>query len=154
MGDVQILNAENPDEVFLTMPEGSIVCVNEPDARGNMLLPYLRTTGMIAAGSRITLEPVKTWDAAQPGDLIGVFATFYEAGDRSELGVGRVHNMREGVQRLQDVVIREGENFSFNDYCSAVQRQKRLRAGAHYQLREFKKDGLRRRHLPGFHDAL
>lgn len=118
VGDVQILNAENPDEVFMTMPEGSIVCVDEPDDKGNMRLPYLRTTGIIAAGSRITLEPVKTWDAAQPGDLIGVFATFYEAGDQSELGVGRVHNMREGVQRLQDVIIKEGENFSFNDYCA------------------------------------
>lgn len=118
MGDVTIRNAEDPSQAFMTIPEGSVVCVLEPDDKGNLLLPYLRTTGMIEGGARVSLEAVKTWDAAQPGDLIGAFATFFEPGDQSELGIGRVHNMREGVERLQDVVIKEGENFSFNDYCA------------------------------------
>ena len=118
VGEVRILDAADPGQTFMTMPEGSVVCVQKPDDKGNLLLPYLRTTGMIEGGARVTLQAVKTWDEAQPGDLIGAFATFFDPGDRSELGVGRVHNMREGVERLQDIIVKEGENFSFNDYCA------------------------------------
>ena len=118
LGDVAIYSTEDPTQVLTTIPEGSIVCVREPDETGAMLLPYMRTTGRIEGGARVALEPVLTWDEAQPGDLIGVFATFFDAADDSALGEGRKYNMLQGVERLQDVVIPEGETFSFNDYCA------------------------------------
>lgn len=52
------------------------------------------------------------------GDLIAVYSTYYDPVQKTQTQIGRFHNIMQGVERLQDVVIPAGEKFYFNDYCA------------------------------------
>jgi len=81
-------------------------------------LPYDRTTGRIQATASLELEPVRPWNEAQMGDLIAVFSTYYDPTQETQTQIGRLHNIMQGVERLNDVIVAAGEKFYFNDFCA------------------------------------
>ena len=101
-----------------TVPAGAVMAVSALDGAISVTLPYDRTTGRIHATGGLELEAVKPWDEAQMGDLIAVFSTYYEPEQTTDAQIGRLHNIMEGVTRLNDVVVPAGEKFYFNDFCA------------------------------------
>ena len=101
-----------------TVPAGAVMAVSALDGAMSVTLPYDRTTGRILATGGLELEAVKPWDEAQMGDLIAVFSTYYEPEQTTDAQIGRLHNIMEGVTRLNDVVVPAGEKFYFNDFCA------------------------------------
>ena len=101
-----------------TVPVGAVMAVSALDGAMSVTLPYDRTTGRIHATGGLELEAVKPWDEAQMGDLIAVFSTYYEPEQTTDAQIGRLHNIMEGVTRLNDVVVPAGEKFYFNDFCA------------------------------------
>ena len=101
-----------------TVPAGAVMAVSALDGAMSVTLPYDRTTGRIHATGGLELEAVKPWDEAQMGDLIAVFSTYYEPEQTTDAQIGRMHNIMEGVTRLNDVVVPAGEKFYFNDFCA------------------------------------
>ena len=97
---------------------GSILAVSALDEHMAVTLPYDRTTGRIQATSNLELESVNPWDEAQMGDLIAVLSTYYDPEQRTQAQIGRLHNILQGVERLNDVIIVAGEKFYFNDFCA------------------------------------
>ena len=63
------------------------------------------------------MQTVTAWDQAQNGDLIAVFSTYYDPGKTTQVQLGRLHNILQGVERLDGVIVAAGERFNFNDYC-------------------------------------
>ena len=114
--ETEIVDAET-GAPLRTVPAGAIMAVSALDGEMSVTLPYDRITGRIRATGRLDLRAVAAWDRAQEGDLIAVFSTYYDPLQSTQLQVGRLHNIREGVERLQDVTVAPGETFSFNDYC-------------------------------------
>ena len=84
----------------------------------SVTLPYDRTTGRIYATGDLELEPVAAWNEAQNGDLIAVFSTYYDPEQRTQEQIGRLHNIMQGVERLDGVIVAAGEKFYFNDFCA------------------------------------
>lgn len=115
--DVAIEDAET-GEPLRTVPAGAIMAVSALDGEMTVTLPYDRTTGRIRATGSLELEAVKAWDEAQMGDLIAVFSTYYDPEQATQTQIGRLHNIMEGVTRLNDVVVPAGEKFYFNDFCA------------------------------------
>lgn len=115
--DVEIVDHET-GKPLQTAPKGSIMAVGALNESFAVTLPYDRITGRIQATGSLEFETVKTWDEAQMGDLIAVFSTYYDPAQQSEEQIGRLHNIMQGVERLQDVIIPQGEKFYFNDYCA------------------------------------
>ena len=101
-----------------TVTKGSIMAVSALDEAMAVTLPYDRITGRIQATGNLELEPVKVWAEAEMGDLIAVFSTYYDPVQTTQEQVGRLHNIMQGVERLNNVIIPQGEKFSFNDYCA------------------------------------
>ena len=101
-----------------TVPAGAVMAVSALDGAMSVTLPYDRTTGRIHATGGLELEAVKPWDEAQMGDLIAVFSTYYDPEQTTDVQIGRLHNIMEGVTRLSDVVVPAGEKFYFNDFCA------------------------------------
>ena len=101
-----------------TVPAGVVMAVSALDGDMSVTLPYDRTTGRIHATGGLELEAVKPWDEAQMGDLIAVFSTYYDPEQTTDVQIGRLHNIMEGVTRLSDVVVPAGEKFYFNDFCA------------------------------------
>ena len=81
-------------------------------------LPYDRITGRIQTTGNLEFEPVVLWPEAENGDLIAVFSTYYDPAQTTQEQIGRLHNIMQGVQRLNDVIVPAGEKFYFNDYCA------------------------------------
>ena len=52
------------------------------------------------------------------GDLIAVFSTYYDKEQETLAEQNRLHNMVLGVQRLNDLIVPQGEKFYFNDFCA------------------------------------
>lgn len=115
--NVEILDAES-GEVLRVVPEGAIMVVSALDAEMAVTLPIDRTFGRIQATGSLEFETVKPWNEAQMGDLIAVFSTYYDPEQDTEAEIGRLHNMQQGVERLNDVVLPKGEKFYFNDFCA------------------------------------
>ena len=115
--ETEIYDAET-DELLRTVPAGAIMAVSALDAEMSVTLPYDRITGRIRATGRLDLRAVSAWDRAQEGDLIAVFSTYYDPQQETQLQIGRLHNIRQGVERVDGVIVAEGESFSFNDYCA------------------------------------
>ena len=105
-------------EVLRTVPRGAIMVVGALDESMAVSLPYDRITGRIQATGSLELETVKPWDEAQMGDLIAVFSTYYDPEMRTQEQKGRLHNIMQGVERLNDVIVVQGEKFYFNDFCA------------------------------------
>ena len=105
-------------ELLRTVDRGSVLAVSALDEHMAVTLPYDRTTGRIQATSNLELESVKPWDEAQMGDLIAVLSTYYDPEQRTQAKIGRLHNILQGVERLNDVIIVAGEKFYFNDFCA------------------------------------
>ena len=105
-------------ELLRTVPANTILSVSALDMDMAVTLPYDRTTGRIQATANLEMEVVVAWDEAQMGDLIGVFSTYYDPAQDTQEQIGRLHNIMQGVERLNDVIIPAGEKFYFNDYCA------------------------------------
>lgn len=84
----------------------------------SVTLPYDRITGRIRATGNLELEVVHAWDEARVGDLIAVFSTYYDPEQSNQTQIGRLHNIMQGVERLNNVIVPSGEKFYFNDYCA------------------------------------
>ena len=105
-------------ETLQVVPRGSIMAVSALDASMAVTLPYDRVSGRIQATGSLEMETVKPWDEAQMGDLIAVFSTYYDPGQETDEQIGRLHNIRQGVERLDNVIVASGEKFYFNDFCA------------------------------------
>ena len=115
--EVAIVGAET-DEALCTVSTGSVMAVSAFEEDMSVTLPYDRTTGRIYATGDLELEPVAAWNEAQNGDLIAVFSTYYDPEQRTQEQIGRLHNIMQGVERLDGVIVAAGEKFYFNDFCA------------------------------------
>lgn len=115
--ETEIYDSES-GESLRTVPAGCIMAVSALDADMAVTLPYDRITGRIRATGNLELETVMPWDEAEMGDLIAVFSTYYDPAQETETQIGRLHNIMEGVTRLNDVIVAAGEKFYFNDFCA------------------------------------
>ena len=115
--EVAITGAET-DEALCTVSTGSVMAVSAFEEDMSVTLPYDRTTGRIYATGDLELEPVAAWNEAQNGDLIAVFSTYYDPEQRTQEQIGRLHNIVQGVERLDGVIVAAGEKFYFNDFCA------------------------------------
>ena len=115
--DTVILDDETGGELC-TVTRGSIMAVSALDESMAVTLPYDRITGCILATGNLEFEPVVLWPEAENGDLIAVFSTYYDPAQTTQEQIGRLHNINQGVQRLNDVIVPAGEKFYFNDYCA------------------------------------
>ncbi|MDO5378391.1 MAG: VanW family protein [Clostridia bacterium] len=109
---------EGTGEALRTVPAGSIMAVSALEEDMSVSLPYDRTTGRIQATASLEFEPVRLWNEAQMGDLIAVFSTYYDPAQETQTQIGRLHNIMQGVERLNDVIVAAGEKFYFNDFCA------------------------------------
>lgn len=123
-----------------TIPEGAVVAVGNPDDNGDVLLPYKRTIGQLS-GASVRLDPVMPVEEAQPGDLIGVYSTFFNADMGRELIVGRLHNIEKGVNLLDGYKISAGSQFSFNDIAAPYTRSNGYALGPIINYTSDKKTG-------------
>ena len=117
LSDTEILD-DKTGERLQTVTNGSILAVSALDENMAVTLPYDRTTGKILATGNLEFEPVATWEEAENGDLVAVFSTYYDSAQETKTQIGRLHNIMQGVQRLNDVIVPVGEKFYFNDYCA------------------------------------
>ena len=117
LADTVIADSET-GEILRTVPKGSIMAVGALDEQMAVSLPYDRITGRIQATGSLELESVRPWDEAQMGDLIAVFSTYYDPEQETAAQIGRLHNIMQGVERLNDVIVVSGEKFYFNDFCA------------------------------------
>ena len=117
LDETEIYNAET-DELLRTVPAGAIMAVSALDSEMSVTLPYDRITGRIRATGRLDMRAVAAWDSARSGDLIAVFSTYYDTRQETQTQIGRLHNIMQGVQRLNGVVVAAGGKFYFNDYCA------------------------------------
>jgi len=115
--ETEILDNET-GELLRTVPAGSILAVSALDGDMAVTLPYDRITGRIQATGSLGFETVVPWHEAETGDLIAVFSTFYDKEQETLAEKNRLHNMTQGVQRLNDVIVPAGEKFYFNDFCA------------------------------------
>jgi len=114
--DVEIRDAQT-GELLQVVSAGSVIPVSALQDDMSVTLPYDRVTGRIAATGSLELEHCVSWDQAQPGDLLSVFATYYEPEQHTQTQIGRFHNIMQGVERVGGAVFPAGGRFSFNDYC-------------------------------------
>ena len=105
-------------EQLRTVTPGSIMVVSAMGEDMSVTLPYDRITGRIVSTANLDLEPVKLWPEAQTGDLLAAFSTYYDPAQDTQEQIGRLHNIMQGVERLNNVIIPQGEKFYFNDYCA------------------------------------
>lgn len=115
--DTVIYDAATGEELRTATP-GSIMVVSAFGEDMSVTLPYDRITGKVYATANLDLEPVKLWPEAQNGDLIAAFSTYYDPAQDTQEQIGRLHNIMQGVERLNNVIIPAGEKFYFNDYCA------------------------------------
>ena len=115
--EVEIFDSET-GALLRTVPEGAILVVDSLEEDMSVILPYDRITGRIVATGSLEFESVIPWEFAQMGDLVAVFSTYYAKEQNTYAETNRLHNMVQGVERLDNVIIPQGEKFFFNDYCA------------------------------------
>ena len=115
--DVEIRDAAT-GELLQTVGAGSVMPVSALNEDMSVTLPYDRVTGRITATGSLDMEHCVPWDEAQPGDLLSVFATYYDPEQKRQVQIGRFHNIMQGVERVDEVIFTAGGKFSFNEYCA------------------------------------
>lgn len=115
--ETEVFDSET-GELLRTVPEGTILVVSALNEDMSVTLPYDRITGRIVATGNLEFETVMPWMEAQMGDLIAVFSTYYDKEQSSLAEKNRLHNMELGVERLDNVIVPQGEKFYFNDFCA------------------------------------
>ena len=115
--NTEIVNSET-GESLRDVPKGVVMAVSAMQDDLSVTLPYDRITGRIRATGNLELEVVHAWDEARVGDLIAVFSTYYDPEQSNQTQIGRLHNIMQGVERLNNVIVPSGEKFYFNDYCA------------------------------------
>ena len=115
--EVEIFDSET-GELLRSVPAGSIMAVGALEEDMSVALPYDRITGRIQATGSLELETVVPYDQAQMGDLIAVYSTYYDPEQRTQTQIGRLHNIMQGVVRLNDLILPSDGTFHFNDYCA------------------------------------
>ncbi|MFQ9805970.1 MAG: VanW family protein [Christensenellales bacterium] len=113
----EIVNSET-GESLRDVPKGVVMAVSAMQDDLSVTLPYDRITGRIRATGNLELEVVHAWDEARVGDLVAVFSTYYDPEQSNQTQIGRLHNIMQGVERLNNVIVPSGEKFYFNDYCA------------------------------------
>lgn len=109
---------EASGELLRVVPRGTIMAVSALDENMSVTLPYDRITGRIQATGNLEFETAVQWDEAQEGDLIAVYSTYYEPTQETTAEKGRLHNIMQGIERLNGVIVGSGEKFYFNDFCA------------------------------------
>ena len=117
MEETEIFDSET-GELLRTAPEGTILVVSALNEDMSVTLPYDRITGRIVATGSLEFETVVPWDQAQMGDLVAVFWSYYDKEQETLAEKNRLHNMVLGVERLDNVIVPQGEKFYFNDFCA------------------------------------
>lgn len=101
------------------------------DYGGNTLLPGDRVALLSEDGSLmmmrgVTALPADSFDylpfiepgASEPGDLLYACTTYYNDETGGALAQGRQYNIELAVQRLNGMILRPGERFSYNAVCA------------------------------------
>ena len=117
MEETEILDSAT-GELLRTVPAGAIMAVSALGEDMSVTLPYDRITGRITATGNLEFETVVPWADAQMGDLVAVFSTYYAKEQETTAEKNRLHNMEVGVERLDNVIVPQGERFYFNDFCA------------------------------------
>jgi len=91
--------------------------------------PYRREPDDVSVRTEnLKLYDFVPWDAAQPGDSLYAFTTFYTTSMNKEGNYGRLHNIALASQRLTGIRVKEGETFSFNDICGPYTKENGYRS--------------------------
>ena len=115
--DVLITDSES-GEPLRTVPAGAVMAVSAMSEDLSVTLPYDRITGRIQATGSLEYETVVPHDQAQMGDLIAVYSTYYDPEQQTQTQIGRLHNIMQGVERINNVIVAAGDRFYFNDFCA------------------------------------
>ncbi len=126
--DTAILDAGDGSTLFIAT-SGTVFAIDEPARDGSATLPFHRTTGKVSDVGTLWLEEVVLWSEAQPGELLAVYSTFYDAEAAEEIQQGRVFNIEEGVRRINGTVVAPDEVFSFNALCAPYTKGNGYRLG-------------------------
>ncbi len=98
-------------------PEGTAFAVQEIGDT-SVGLVYGRMDGLQSmAKEGLHITPVTPWRDAQPGALISAYTTYYATTPYKHLNQGRMANLALTCHRLDGVIVKAGEDFSFNQYC-------------------------------------
>lgn len=101
----------------LTLQPGDVIGAVGEDGR----IPFRRTVLTLPEGA-FTYTPFVPVEAAQPGDLIYAFTTYYNDAVGGSMAKERRFNIELAVERLNGLVLQPGEQFSFNEVCGPYQR--------------------------------
>lgn len=101
------------NETLQVLPVGAVVNARIADQENRILVPYKRTWGIVRLQD-VELLNVVTVEEAGGSDLIGVFATYFDNDPQNEIDVGRLFNIRKGVELFNGLRVPAGEEFSFN----------------------------------------
>ena len=112
-GPVRITGGAFPG---MTAKEGAMLCVRKA-TESDYKLAVWRGSGKIPLSSG-EYRAFTAWDAAQPGDLIGGFTTYYHSKYGAPLEKNRAHNITLACKRIHNDVIQPGKSYSFNRHCA------------------------------------
>ena len=97
----------------LNAAAGSVIAVYGED----LSLPVWRGTAALPADAG-AYAAFTDWRAAEPGDAVAGFTTYYNDRTGSPLHKQRQHNIALGCERVSGQVVGPGEEFSFNALCA------------------------------------
>ncbi len=105
-----------PYEFDVRIKAGNYMSIARVD-EDRVFFPYMRSNEYTyVPREAVDLQYFVPWDRAEPGDLIYAFTTFYTQKQNS-LNLGRMHNIGVACEKLNGLIIRSGEEFSFNKVC-------------------------------------
>jgi len=91
--------------------------------------PYKREPDNVSVPrEKLTIYEFVPWDAAQPGDLLYAFTSFYTTSLKKEGNAGRLHNIQLAADRITSVIVPAGECFSFNAICGPYEEENGYRS--------------------------
>lgn len=91
---------------------GDVIAAVGEDGR----IPFRRAV-LTLPEDAYTYEAFAPVEAAQPGEMIYAFTTYYNDGVGGNLAKERQYNIELAVRRLNGLVLQPGEQFSFNAVC-------------------------------------
>lgn len=94
---------------------GDPLCASPCD--DGYVLPVWRDKQVLSADAA-EYHPFVPWEAAQKGDIISGFTTYYSDKQGKNRPKEREHNILLGCERINNLLLQSGENFSFNALCA------------------------------------
>ena len=92
---------------------GAMIAVYDDTLR----LPVWRGSAVLPEGAG-EYKAFADWQAAEPGDVIAGFTTYYNDRTGTPLQKPRQHNIALGCERIDGQVVEPGKEFSFNALCA------------------------------------